>query len=140
MKPSPILLSPSSPSPSSTENEFRNDDDEQLFQLEPNKVRTTFPAVLACLPTHRSAVEQAPELTSDDLLGAFMNGASRWGDVDDEVAVKLLQVVPCLPGLAPRCATRVALALQDHNHDVNKALAAYGRERVEVKIAESLYT
>ena len=108
MKPSPILLSPS-PSPSSTEKEFRNDDDEQLFQLEPNEVRTTFPAVLACLPTHRSAVEQAPKLTSDDLLAQFMNGASRWGDVDDEVAVKFVQVVPCLPGLAlmlchPRCA------------------------------------
>ncbi len=87
MEPSPNLLSPSSSSPEK-ENECYNDGDEQLFQLEPNKVRTTFPAVLACLPTHRSAVEQAPELTSDDL---------------------------------PK-------------------LTAYGRERVEVKIAESLYT
>ena len=73
---------------------------------------------------------QAPGL--DDLLGTFMNSAHKWGEVEVDVAVKFLQVVPCLPRLAPRCATRVALALQDHNRDVNKALAAYGCEHVEV--------
>ncbi len=50
-----------------------------------------------------------PAVPSDDVLAQFMNDASRWGDVEDEVAVKFVQVVPCLPGLAlmlchPRCA------------------------------------
>ena len=59
-------------------------------------------------------VGPAPELTFDDKVVAFINRADPRGDGNDELpalAVRYLQVIPGLPRLAPRCATRAALAL-----------------------------
>jgi hypothetical protein len=87
-------------------------------------------------------VGPAPELTFDDKVVAFINRADPRGDGNDELtalAAEYLQVIPCLPRLAPRCATRAAIALQQSKGNVDAALAAYFRDRDEVKIAESLY-
>ncbi len=81
------------------------------------------------------SVGHAPELTSDDLVVAFVKRADKRGDGDGaltERAVKYLKVIPCLPRLAPRCATRVALALQLHNWILEPALAAHFLDLEEV--------
>ena len=88
-------------------------------------------------------VGSAPEFTFDDKLVAFINRADPRGDGNDELltlAAEYLEVIPCLPRLAPRCATRAAIALQQSKGNVDAALAAYFRDRDEVKIAESLCT
>ena len=88
-------------------------------------------------------VGPAPELTSDDKLAAFLTKADRRSENNDELltlAAEYLEVIPCLPRLAPRCATRAALALQTSDGDVDAAVEAYFRDLDEVKIAESLCT
>jgi hypothetical protein len=76
-------------------------------------------------------VLHAPELTRDALVVEFLNQADTRSEGDDALAkraVKYLEVIPCLPRLAPRCATRVALALQLHNWILEPALAAHFRD------------
>jgi hypothetical protein len=88
-------------------------------------------------------VRPAPELTFDDKLAAFLTKADRRSENNDELltlAAEYLEVIPCLPRLAPGCATRAALALQTSDGDVDAAVEAYFRDLDEVKIAESLYT
>ena len=60
-----------------------------------------------------------------------MTKADRRSENNDELltlAAEDLEVIPCLPRLAPRCATRVALALQLHNWILEPALAAHFRD------------
>ena len=56
------------------------------------------------------------------------------GNVDHTTAERYLKVVSCLPRLAPRRATDIALALQDHDWQSDAAFAACRRDRNEVPL------
>ena len=71
------------------------------------------------------AGEQAAEPVSDELLVAFITRVDERGEVTAEVAAQFLEVMSCLPRLAPRRATRVALALQKFNRNLDAAIEAY---------------
>ena len=71
------------------------------------------------------------------------------GNVDFDFATQLLQVArsspcacACMPRLAARRATGAALALQDYNGNVDKALKAYGRflDTVCMNVCTRTYT
>jgi len=80
-------------------------------------------------------VEHAPALTGDDKMVEFVKRADTRGEGNAalaERAVEYLKVIPCLPRLAPRCATHVALALQRYNSNLEAALTAHFRDLDEV--------